>query len=186
MRDKRQKVPNKLESNPASPAEISYAGKLGITLPEGATRSDARALIARELDDDEAASLGLLHYARNKGMLCSDYIGNKALHNQLFDNLSELDKTIFFCFCVYKFYWNDQNEDLETHPQKDVFASFGEKFVNDGYFKLSVEEYLGEELVAFGKSKKMINGKEKTIYGGSAHTRAHNEAYQYLKDHLAR
>lgn len=186
MRDKRQKVPNKIENKPASQAEKDYAGKLGIVLPEAATQSDAKALIARDLDNDEQASEGLLCYARNKGMLCSDYIGSKALHNQLFDNLSELDKVIFFCFCVYKFYWEDANENLLDHPDREVFESFGEKFVKDGYFTVSMEEYLGEELVAFGKSKKVINGIEKTIYGGSAYTRAHKEAYQYLKDHLIR
>lgn len=186
MLDKRQKVPNKVENGPASQAEKSYALKLGIVLPENATQSDAKALIARDLDGEEGASEGLLSYARNKGMLCSDYIGNKALHNQLFDNLSELDKVIFFCFCIYKFYWEDENENLLEHPDRSVFESFGEKFVRDGYFMLSMEEYLGEELVAFGKSKKVINGKEKTIYGGSAYTRANKEAYQYLKEHLLR
>ncbi|MBU3803685.1 MAG: hypothetical protein H9872_02850 [Candidatus Cellulosilyticum pullistercoris] len=181
MRDKREKVPNKIDERPASNIEVSYANKLGIHLPENATRSDAKALIARDLDNDEKASSSLLEYARRKGMLCSDYIGNKALHNQLFDNLSEKDKIKFFCFCVYKFYWNDQNEDMENHSKKELFEAFGEQFAKDGYFKVSMEEYLGEELVAFGKSKRIVNGIEKTIYGGSAHTRAHNEAYRYLK-----
>lgn len=182
MRDKRQKVANQIDTRPASSMEKNYASKLGIILPEGASQSDAKALIARDLDNDEAASEGLLNYAREKGMLCSDYIGNKALHNQLFDNLNPLDKTIFFCFCVYKFYWNDSNENLSQHPKKDLFKTFGEQFEKDGYFQMSMEDYLGEELVAFGKSKKMIGYVEKTIYGGSANTRAHNEAYKYLKD----
>lgn len=182
MRDKREKVPNKIDERPASSMQKEYAYKLGISLPENATQSDAKALIASYLDNDEKASNSLLEYARSKGMLCSDYIGNKALHNQLFDNLSERDKINFFCFCVYKFYWNDKNEDLENHPKKELFETFGEQFEKDGYFKLSMEEYLGEELIAFGKSKRIINGIEKTIYGGSAHTRAHNEAYKYLKD----
>ncbi len=182
MRDKRVKVLNKIDEKPASHMEKSYAKKLGVTLPEHATRSDATALIARELDNDEQASSSLLEYARRKGMLCSEYIGNKALHNQLFDNLSERDQIIFFCFCVYKFYWEDKNEDLENHPKKELFEGFGEQFERDGYFKASMEEYLGEELVAFGKSKKIINGTEKIVYGGSAHTRAHNEAYMYLKN----
>ena len=181
MRDKREKVLNKIDMKPAGNMEKSYANKLGIRLPENATQSDAKALIARDLDNDEQASSSLLEYARRKGMLCSDYIGNKALHNQLFDNLPERDKINFFCFCIYKFYWEDRNEDLENHPKKELFETFGEQFERDSYFKASMEEYLGEELVAFGKSKKIVNGTHKTIYGGSAHTRAHNEAYKYLK-----
>ena len=60
MRDKRQKVPNTINTNPASMAEKNYAKKMGISLPEDATESDAKAIIARALDDDEKASEGLL------------------------------------------------------------------------------------------------------------------------------
>lgn len=182
MRDKREKVPNKIDEKPANSMEKNYASKLGIILPENATQSDAKAIIARYLDNDEQASSSLLSYARRKGMLCSEYIGRKALHNQLFDHLPNKDKISFFCFCIYKFYWNESNEDMENHSKRELFEAFGEQFENDSYFKASMEEYLGEELVAFGKSKRMVNGIEKTIYGGSAHTRAHNEAYRYLKD----
>ena len=181
MRDKREKVPNKIDERPASTIQKDYALKLGICLPKDITQSDAKAIIARYLDDDDGASSSLLEYARRKGILCSDYIGNKALHQQLFDHLSERDKIIFFCFCIYKFYWEDNFEDLENHPKREWFETFLERFEKDGYFKMSMEEYLGEELVAFGKSKKSVGGVEKTIYGGSAYTRAHKEAYQYLK-----
>lgn len=184
MRDKRQKVPNTINTNPASMAEKNYARKMGITLPEDATESDAKAIIARVLDDDEKASEGLLNYARSKGMLCSDYIGNKALHNQLFDNLELEDKTAFFCFCIYKFYIDGSNEDLSTHPKKALFEEFGKQYAKDVYFKASLEEYLGEELVAFGKSKQIVNGKEKNVYGGSIYTRAHKVAYAYIEDNI--
>ncbi|MBQ1274186.1 MAG: hypothetical protein IIY08_02230 [Cellulosilyticum sp.] len=184
MRDKREKIPNKIDTRPASTMQKSYAKQLGVILPIEATESDAKAIIARELDNDERVTEGFLNYARSKGMLCSDYIGNKALHNQLFDNLEVEDKTSFFCFCIYKFYFDGSNEDLSTHPKKALFEEFGEKFAKDVYFQASLEEYLGEELVAFGKSKKVINGVEKTIYGGSAYTRAHKEAYNYIKDNI--
>ena len=182
MKDKREKVPNKIDIRPASMMEKDYAKKLGVTLPVDATESDAKAIIARALDNDEQASAEFLNYARSKGMLCSDYIGNKALHNQLFDHLSIEDKASFFCFCIYKFYFDGSNEDLSTHPKKELFERFGEKFAKDVYFKASLEDYLGEELVAFGKCKKVINGIEKTIYGGSKYTRAHKEAYTYIQD----
>lgn len=184
MKDRREKVPNKIDTKPATSMEKDYAAKLGISLPEGATISDARALFAIELDNDEQATKELLNYARNKGMLCSDYIGNKALHNQLFDHLALEDKAAFFCFCLYKFYFDGSNEDLSEHPKKELFEKFGEKFAKDTYFVASLEDYLGEELVAFGKCKKMIRGIEKTIYGGSKYTRAHKEAYHYLQDNI--
>lgn len=184
MKDKRIKVPNKINTKPASKMEKDYAAQMGISLPEDATESDAKAIIARDLDNDEKASDGLLSYARNKGMLCSDYIGNKALHNQLMDNLSPEDRTSFFCFCVYKFHTGDSNEDLSNHPKKEFFEEFGRKFVKDGYFQASLEEYLGEEIVAFGKSTKVINGVEKHIYGGSIYTRAYKEAMNYIQKEL--
>lgn len=184
MKDKRVKVPNKINTKPASKMEKDYAKKMGISLPEDATESDAKAIIARELDSDAKASESLLSYAREKGMLCSDYIGNKALHNQLMDNLSAEDRTSFFCFCVYKFHTEDANEDLSTHPKKQIFEEFGKKFVEDGYFQASLEEYLGEEIVAFGKSTKLINGVEKNIYGGSIYARAYKEALNYLQKKL--
>ncbi len=184
MKDRRQKVPNKIDTRPATAMEKEYASKMGISLPEDATMSDARALIDRELDNDEQASEGLLNYARSKGMLCSDYIGNKALHTQLFDNLELEDKASFFCFCLYKFHIDGTNEDLSTHPKKELFEAFGEQFAKDVYFKASLEDYIGEELVAFGKSKRMVKGVEKTIYGASIYTRAYKEANQYIKDNI--
>ena len=184
MREKRVKVPNTIDTRPASQMDIDYAAKLGITLPEGATRSDAKALIDRDLDNDEIAKAEFIAYAREKGMLCSDYIGNKALHNQLFDNLSIEDKTALFCFCVYKFHFDDSNENLLEHPRRALFESFGEKFSKDGYFKLSLEDYLGEDSVAFGKSTKIINGVKKNIYGGSIYGRAYKEAMKYLNENM--
>lgn len=184
MKDKREKVPNKIDTRPATNMEKEYAAKMSILLPEDATISDARALIDRELDNDEQASDELLKYARSKGMLCSDYIGNKALHNQLFDNLGVEDKTSFFCFCLYKFYIDGTNEDLSTHPKKEIFEAFGSQFSKDVYFQASLEDYLGEELIAFGKSERMVRGIKKTIYGASTYTRAYKEAYQYIQNNI--
>lgn len=180
MKESRQKIENKVDLSPAGKMELEYAKKLGILVPEGATKSDVKAMIAIELDDDQRASESLLSYARMKGMKCSDYIGNKALHNQLFDNLNLLDQIIFFGFCIYKFYMKECNENLLLHPLKEEFEAFGDKFKEDGYFICSMQDYIGEELTSFGKSKKVVNGKEKNIYGGSAYTRAHKEAYDYF------
>lgn len=184
MREKRQKVPNKVNTKPATNMQRDYAKRIGIILPEEATESDARALIDRALDDDMEASKGLLDYAREKGMLCSDYIGSKALHNQLFDNLSVEDRTSFFCFCIYKFHIRGDEENLLNHPKKAVFEAFGKQYAKDTYFQESLEEYVGEELIAFGKSKQLVNGVLKNVYGGSIYTRAYKVAYAYIKDNI--
>lgn len=185
MRSQRQKILNRIDESPATSMQKDYARSLGITLPEAATKSDAKALIDLELDSDEPASEGLKAFAIEKGMKFSDYVGNKYLHNLLFDNLEALDKVIFFCFCIYKFHFNDSEEHILEHPKKEVFQDFGEQYVKDSFFVASMEEYVGEELIAFGKSEKVTReGKKKTIYGGSIYTRAYKNAYDYLKAYI--
>lgn len=184
MREKRVKVPNHIDTRPASAMDKAYAEKLGLQLPEDATKSDARAIIDRELDSDEAATKDLLDYARAKGMLCSDYIGNKALHNQLFDHLALEDKVALFCFCVYKFHFEPGHENLLVHPKREIFEAFGKQFAKDPYFTASLEDYLGEDSVAFGKSSKIVNGVKKNIYGGSIYGRAYKEAMKFLNESL--
>lgn len=184
MRDKRVKVSNTVNLNPVSLAEKKYAASLQVSLPEDATMSDARALIDRELDDDNPATKDFINYARAKGMKCSDYIGNKALHTQLFDNLSLEDKVVLFCFCVYKFLNPGQNENLLEHVHRKEFEAFGKRFSKDGYFIASLEDYLGEDCVYFGKSMQVINGNKKNVYGGSIYGRAYKEAVKFLNESL--
>ena len=182
MRTKREKLPNRLDLGPVADRQIKYAKSIGVVLPEEITRGDAEAILNRELDDDHNAVKGLIKYARSKEILCSDYVGNKYLHNLLFDHLKEEDKVAFFCFCVYKFF-NEEAEllgNLEEDCHKDLFIKFGEEKAKDYYFTASMDEYYGEEIIYFGKSERMINGKKKTIYGGSVLTRAYKETHAYL------
>lgn len=185
MRSKRFKIPNKINNNPAEDRQKKYAKTLGVKLPENATKSDAEAVINIELDDDERASEELINYADEKKILCSRYIGNKQLHNLLFDNLEQEDKTAFFCFCVYKFHVPETNQNLCEHEFENIFKEFAKRYTEDFYFKTSLEEYEGEEIIAFGKSEKILpNGKKKAIYGGSIYTTAYKLAYQYLQENL--
>ncbi len=206
MRSKRYKLPNQIDTKPAAKRQIDYAAALGIKLPEEATVSDASALIERALDDDEEASESLLEYAAMSDILCSSYVGNKYLHNLIFDNLEGEKKAAFFCFCVYKFYCGGAGhhgnelrdmdqvsgeekyypgcENLYKHPYKHIFEEFGKKYAQDFYFTVSMDEYYGEELICFGKSSKVLeNGTKRTIYGGSIHTTAFKKAYAYLQSH---
>lgn len=185
MRSQREKVPNRVDESPATTMQKDYARSIGITLPQGATKSDAKALIDLELDSDESASEGLKAFAREKGMHFSDYVGNKYLHNLLFDHLELMDKIIFFCFCIYKSQFDNSEKQILEHPYKEVFQRFGEHYIKDSFFIASMEEYIGEELVAFGKTEKVTKeGKKKTIYGGSIYTRAYKNAYEYLKTYI--
>ena len=189
MKSKRIKLQNKLEMSPASDLQKKYAKTIGVIIPEGATKSDAAAILDRELDDDQKATDELKDYARRKEIQCSDYVGNRYLHNLMFDHLKDEDLATFFCFCVYKFCKELEGEsiieDLEALKEGSVFVQFGSDKVNDGYFMESMKDYMGEETIAFGKTTKVLpNGKIKNIYGGSNQTRAYKESYDYLKKQL--
>lgn len=184
MKELREKLPNRVDLGPVADRQMKYAKTIGIKLPEGITRGDAEAIINRELDDDEAAVSGLIAYARSKEIKCSDYVGNKYLHNLLFDHLKEADKAAFFCFCIYKFFVSEaeQQGNLEDDEHSQLFVQFGEEKAKDYYFTASLDEYYGEEIIYFGKCERVVNGKKKTIYGGSVLTRAYKEAYAYLEE----
>ena len=183
MRSKRQKLINKIEDIKPSKALLDYANTLGLKVPEGANKTDVRALIDAELDDDDVAPLALRTYARDKGMNFSDYVGNKYLHTLLFDHMELRDKVVFFCFCVYRFNFGNENESLLEHRYLSNFDTFADKYLNDSLFITSMEEYVGEELAYFGKSeRKMNDGKVKNVYGGSIHTRAYLNAKAYIDD----
>lgn len=185
MKTKREKLPNRLNVGEVTERQKKYAQSIGVILPEGIVRGDAEAIINRELDEDEMAVEGLIKYARSKGIACSDYVGNKYLHNLLFDHLNEEDKVAFFCYCIYKFFVREAElmGNLEEDSHREVFLKFASEKVKDSYFTVSMDEYYGEEIVYFGKSQRvMANGKKKTIYGGSVLTRAYKEAHAYLTE----
>ena len=112
MRSQRQKLMNKIDENPATTMQKDYAKSLGVTLPDEVTKSDAKALIDLELDSDEPASVALKHFAKEKDMQFSDYVGQKYLHNLLFDNLELVDKISFFCYCIYRFHFGSSEEEI--------------------------------------------------------------------------
>ena len=185
MKSKRYKLPNTLELDPATSYQKEYATSLNITLPDTATKSDAKAIMDRHLDEDIPAPQTLIYYAKNHEILCSDYIGYKFLHNLMFDNLSPLDLAAFFCYCVYQDIVEEYHEDLDTHPHSEVFYQFANKYEKDFYFETSLKDYYGEDLLAFGKhTVPFPDGSKRTLYGGSKQTTAYKLALEHLTDTL--
>ncbi len=186
MKSKRYKLPNKINTNPADKRQLNYMKRLGLTIPTPLSQSDAEALINRELDEDYEASKDLKCYAKAKEILYSEYIGSRQLHNLLFDNLSKEDKTAFFCFCVYTFYHPGESQNLLSHEKREIFEAFGREYENHFYFQTSLEEYTGEEIMAFGKSTRTLeDGRTEVVYGGSIYGEAYKLAYAYLQKHLS-
>ncbi|MDF2878351.1 MAG: hypothetical protein K0S30_1447 [Clostridia bacterium] len=187
MKSQRQKLPNQVYLQAPSKKQLDYAVSLGIHIPEKATKSDMQALIDRALDEDRQASESLRAYAEAKGVKFSVLTGNRYLHNLIFDTLDTMEKAAFFSFCVYKFHFAEVQENWYEHHYKKVFESFGRTYEKDFYFTTSMEEYLGEELITFGKSKKIReDGTEQIVYGGSIHTTAYKLAYNYLEKEIGK
>lgn len=185
MKSKRLKLLNTIDSTPATPHQLEYANSLGIALPSNITKSDAKALTDRYFDEDCEAPVDLINYARSHGILCSSYIGYKFLHNLMFDNLSSEDLACFFCYCIYQDTQNELHTNLDTHMYAKNFYDFAKQYAEDFYFKSSLEDYYGEDLLTFGKNTITLpNGKFQTLYGGSKQTTAYKLASSFLEEHL--
>ncbi|PHV70863.1 hypothetical protein CS063_08855 [Sporanaerobium hydrogeniformans] len=83
---------------------------------------------------------------------------------------------------MYKFHSRGEAEHLLEHEYREIFEAFGREYRENFYFQTSLEEYIGEELIVFGKSTCVLeNGKTEVIYGGSIYGEAYKLAYSYLK-----
>lgn len=183
MKSKRVKLLNTVDNGPATAKQLDYIHSLGITVPENATRSDAKAITDRYLDEDIQAPQSLIDYARAHEILCSSYIGYKYIHNLMFDNLSLTDLSSFFCYCVYQDLMCEIHENLDSHIHSKVFYDFAEQYQKDFYFTSSLQEYYGDDLLTFGKNTiNFPDGSTRTLYGGSKQTLAYKTAYDYLKN----
>ncbi|MEG0014639.1 MAG: hypothetical protein RR618_09030 [Cellulosilyticaceae bacterium] len=185
MKSTRYKLTNTLDTTLATAHQKEYASSLGISLPENATKSDAKSLIDVLLDEDVSSPSSLIDYARHHKILCSSYIGYKYLHNLMFDNLDAIDLTAFFVYCVHQDIIREIHENLDTHRHHEVFHQFAKTYFEDFYFAESLKDYYGEELLTFGKNTiPLPDGSTRTLYGGSKQTLAYKTALSYLKENL--
>lgn len=185
MKSKRLKLLNTIDTHPATSHQREYAQSLGITIPQTATKSDTKALVDRFLDEDVQAPTPLIQYARTHNILCSSYIGYKYLHNLMFDNLSILDLSAFFCYCIYQDILGDFHTNLDEHPHSLVFYNFANQYSEDFYFTSSLQDYYGDDLLTFGKNTiPFPDGTTQTVYGGSKQTTAYKLATTYLAETL--
>lgn len=186
MKSKRIKLPNTIDNGPATTKQLEYIQSLGILVSENATRSDAKAITDRYLDEDFQAPESLIGYAQAHEILCSSYIGYKYLHNLMFDNLPLIDLCSFFCYCVYQDLMCEIHGNLDSHLYSKVFYDFAEQYQKNFYFTTSLQEYYGDDLLTFGKNTiNSPDGISRTFYGGSKQTLAYKTAYDYLKNNAS-
>ena len=166
---------------PPTENQLEYAKALKISVPPDASKADVSALIDRAKFDYSDPNPELVEYANEIGLIFSDYIGKKGLYNTIFDNLYQEDRMAFFIFCVYRWLSDDRKGNLNKHTHRDLFYEFASHQMQNDKFRISVNEYRGEDIRFFGKIK-YSDGRE--VYGGDTNTIAYKTCANFLKERL--
>lgn len=163
---------------PPSEAQLQYAAKLGVIIPEGATIDDASAIISKAVDDDIAPSKDLVDFANHHGLKYSSYIGEQRLYDELFKDLGYIERISFFAFSVYRWLTGEKRNNLEIHPERQKFYDFAEQIKANQRIVDSILRYEGRLIRYFGR---LIDVGENIHPGGSTNTIAYNETCDYLQ-----
>lgn len=164
---------------PPSEAQLNYAKKLEIEIPDHASTSDVSALISRKEDDDFLPTPAMLDYAYEEGLYFSEYIGNKALYNIIFHNLPLDRKISFFAYRVYVFHTNDGNDNPNHHSKNSYFKEYASRQIGNESFVRSLSKHTGSELITFGEFRE-IDGV--SVLGASKNTVAYQSTLKFLKE----
>lgn len=162
---------------PATEAQLSAMHKHN-EYYENICKEDASAIISKNIENDSNPNPELLEYATEKKIVLSYYIGKKALYDDIFFRLGDIDKIAFFAFCMYRFYSNDRNSNLNKSPHKDLFYKYAERMKDNTSFIKSMCKHTGRDLRFWGD----ITVRGITYSGTSRNTIAHKETYAYLKE----
>ncbi|GGG32659.1 hypothetical protein GCM10007425_29140 [Lysinibacillus alkalisoli] len=160
--------------------QLAYATKLGIPIPDWASKSDVSVLITRFVEDKDfsAPNPDLVDFANMKQISFSGCAGKKYLYNTVFDNLSDYDKVAFFAFSLYRWLSGNRHGNLETSPLKATFYEFANTVIEDTSFMNSLKRYKGSDLRIFGK----VNTPSGHIVdGGSTQTIAYKKTSTFLQ-----
>lgn len=159
---------------PEKPTErqFEYASDLGISVPEDASKEDVSSLISRFVDGDHSDPPdSLFRYAANNNLYVSEYIGERALYNSLFNKISGKEKIAFYLYSIYCYKTQNWRESLEESEDHALFFNFAGDKVDDMRFRKSMDRYSGEDLRFFGGDD-----------GGSIQTIAYKESVAFLQD----
>ncbi|WP_407272647.1 hypothetical protein [Radiobacillus sp. PE A8.2] len=155
--------------------QLHDAEQLGISIPGQATVEDADALIKRNTDGDREPHPGLYSFAYERGLCFSQYIGERALYNLVWENLDLKAKIEFFTYSIYHSIHFESAEHLDISPYKDLFESFAEEAIKNDLFVKSINDYSGEDLTCF----EMLY-HEPDLSGSILYTYAYKKALTFL------
>ncbi|GGH55570.1 hypothetical protein GCM10007423_63240 [Dyadobacter endophyticus] len=161
-------------------AQMNYAVDLGIAIPPNATKQDVSVLIDFKLENDTVPKPGLVQFANEEGLYFSQYIGESALYNLIFNSLDHQSRVAFFIFSIHRWLVKGGVDNLNESPHKQHYLDFASENQDNDRLSKSINRYNGADLRDFGNVS--LGGGE-YYQGASKDTIAFKTAHQYLKSH---
>jgi hypothetical protein len=165
-----------LPPEPPSERQLEYASDLGISIPTGATKNDLCDLISMKLAKDKPATERHRSFARRYGLEVSNYIGKRALFDQIQAALiatgKERDLVSWFTYRVYRELVKGVDNAPVEGPDDPIIQEVTSHLESDEAIIKSVRRYTGRELIWFG---------EWTSPDGFVQTGGSNRTYAYKK-----
>ena len=162
---------------PPTQQQFEQARILSITLPDGASKEDANAIISKKVFGDSEPQLGLIEYAYEKGLLLSKYVGKKELYDLIYDGLATVDRIAFFIFEVYRWVSEDRDSNLNKHKHKTLFYEFAKQQLGNEKFLKALNRYSGQDVRFFGTLKFTDGGQAR---GGRTDTIPYQTSAEFL------
>jgi hypothetical protein len=167
----------RLPEDPPSDRQLWYAKELGIPIPPDATMAEVSNLIDYYKDHDEPADDELRNFGRKYGIIFTQYMGRKNLHQHIW-NCSEVQNIAWFVYCLYKDLLPKRAPQVATGPDHPVIQEIADLVRSDKQVVDSILRYSGADLAFFGQRTRMDGVVEQ---GGSNRTIAYERVSQLLR-----
>lgn len=153
----------KILKDPPTSAQILYAKKLGIKIPEDATSQDVSIFITRAKNYEpiyqEKANKEILDILINKlGIYVPSYANDDELNEYYWAGMSKSEKYAYFAMRVYAENVGKKYKFLyeATDSEQEMFKNFSEKYMGNSEFENSFKCYNYFDVPLEGKIKKKL------------------------------
>ena len=167
-----------------SDAQLGYAKRLGLSVPQGATKWHVADLIDVHLGQDQWAPDWMKDYALRKSIKYVNRlepIGEKRLMRMILTDLDAEDAGAWFSFWVFHDLTGSHKSKV-PNPEDEIFHEAARQILNDPRVIKSINGYLGDSLLRFGSwtCPDGLNTEE----GGSRRTIAYKATASFLSTRL--
>jgi len=165
-----------LPDEPATERQIVYARGIGLAFPSDITKQEMSDLLTRYESEDEPSPARLCNWARDLGVLCSDYSGKVALFERITEALKEpgreKDLALWFTYMVLReFQHANWYHPADSGFDKTFVQNISSELTEDEKVISSIKRYSGFELISFG---------EKTDSDGTVHVGGSKKTIAYM------